>query len=112
MEKKYEKAIQILEKYNQEHVIKFIDSSSMETKEELINQILRINFEELNELYKKTFEDLYVDLEELKPIVGVNPSRITNERLESYKKIGTDIIKSNKFAVATMAGGQGTRLRT
>ena len=112
MKNNYEKAKKILKEYKQEHVIKFIDNSDIETKNELINQVLRIDFEELEELYQKTFEDIYVDLEEMQPIAGVNPDRLTSEELENYKKVGIDIIRNNKFAVCTMAGGQGTRLRT
>lgn len=111
MENNYMKAKEILNKYKQEHIIEFIDKSDKDTKSKLIEQVLRIDFEELKELYNKTFEDLYVDLEELQPITGVNPDRLTAEDLEEYIKVGTEIIKSNKFAVATMAGGQGTRLR-
>lgn len=106
------KAKEILKEYKQEHIIKIIDKSDIETKNKIINQVINIDFEELKELYDKTFESLYVDLEELLPIAGVNPERLTNEVLENYIKVGTDIIKSNKFAAATMAGGQGTRLRT
>ena len=104
MNNDYNKAKEILKKYKQEHIIKFIDNSNSEIKRKLIEQVLMIDFEELKELYNKTFEDLYVDLEELQPIAGVNPDRLTAEELEKYEKIGTDIIKSNKFAVATMAG--------
>lgn len=106
------KAIEILKQYKQEHIIDFINKSDEETKIKLINQVLNIDFEELKELYNKTFEDLYVDLEELHPIAGVNPDRLSKEELDKYVRIGTEIIKNNKFAVATMAGGQGTRLRT
>ena len=108
----YNKAVEILKKYKQEHVIKFIDKSNKETKEKLINQVLNIDFDELQELYQKVFEDLYVDLEELKPITGIKPEKLSKEEIETYEKLGTNIIKENKFAIATMAGGQGTRLRT
>ena len=111
MENNYNKAKEILKKYKQEHIIKFIDESDLETKNKLINQVLNIDFEELKELYEKTFEDLYVDLEELHPISSINPDRMTSQELENYEKIGRDIIESRKFAVSTMAGGQGTRLR-
>jgi len=104
------KAKEILKQYNQEHIIEVIDKSNMVIKNKLINQVLKIDFEELKALYEKTFEDIYVDLEEIHPITGVNPDRLTKEELENYEKIGSDIIKNNKFAVATMAGGQGTRL--
>lgn len=106
------KAKEILKEYKQEHIIELIDRLDIETKNKIINQVINIDFEELKELYDKTFESLYVDLEELLPIAGVNPERLTSEVLENYIKVGTDIIKNNKFAVATMAGGQGTRLRT
>jgi len=112
MEKSYNEAKKILKKYKQEEIIELIDNSDVEKRNKLINQVLKIDFDELKELYEKTFEDLYVDLEELHPIAGVNPDKLTIEELENYEKIGTEIIKNNKFAVATMAGGQGTRLRT
>ena len=108
----YNKAVEILKKYKQEHIIKFIDESSKATREKLINQVLNIDFDELKELYEKVFEDLYVDLEELKPITGINPEKLSKKEIKNYENIGTQIIKDNKFAVATMAGGQGTRLRT
>ncbi len=112
MEDNYNKAKEILEKYKQEHIIKFIDKSDIEIKNKLINQVLNIDFDELKQLYQKTFENLYVDLEELHPITAVKPDKLARYELENYEKVGTDIIKSNKFAVSTMAGGQGTRLRT
>ena len=112
MKNSYEEAKQILKKYNQEHIINYINNLDEKAKQELINQVLRINFEELEELYKKTFEDIYVDLEELQPISGVNPEKLKIEEIQNYKEKGINIIKNNKFAVATMAGGQGTRLRS
>ena len=51
-------------------------------------------------------------LEQLEPIRGVNPDKLPKEKIEEYEQIASKIIKQNKFAVATMAGGQGTRLRT
>lgn len=110
MDSNYDKAVEILKKYNQQHIIPFIYKSNFETREKLINQILRIDFEELKFLYEKTFESLYVDLEELNPVTGINPCKLKKQELEKYIEIGTNIIKSGKFAVATMAGGQGTRL--
>lgn len=104
MNNEYNKAKEILKRYNQNHVIPFLKSLDGNINDNLVEQVLTIDFEELKELYNKTFEDLYVDLEELQPITGVNPDRLTNEELEKYEEIGTDIIKNNKFAVATMAG--------
>ena len=106
----YEKVKEILNKYNQNHVIQFIEASNDKIKEKLVEQVLKINFEELRELYNKSFEDIYVDLEELQPIAGLNPDKLAQEEIKEIEKIGAEIIKSNKFAVCTMAGGQGTRL--
>lgn len=107
---KYEKTKEILKKYNQNHVIRFLEGSNDEIKNKLEEQILKIDFEELKELYDKSFEDIYVDLEELHPIVGLNPNKLLQEKLNEIESIGIEIIKNNKFAVSTMAGGQGTRL--
>ena len=110
MSNNYNKVEAILNKYGQEHVLKFLENSNDATKEKLTKQILSIDFEELKELHNKVFKELFVDLEELQPIAGVNPDKLPSEKLKEIENIGIDVIKSNKFAVATMAGGQGTRL--
>ena len=108
----YENAKKILEKYNQQQIIDIANKMPEGKKQQLANQVQKIDFEEVKELYEKTFEDIYVDLEQLQPIRGVNPDKLPKEKLAEYEQIATKIIKQNKFAVATMAGGQGTRLRT
>ena len=106
-----EKSIEILKKHKQEHIIDLMQKIDENKQQKLANQVLQIDFEEIEELYKKTFEDLYVDLEELQPITAVNPNRLSKEQIIKLKEKGANIIKNNKFAIATMAGGQGTRLR-
>ena len=101
---KYNDAKEILRKYNQKHVITFLNFPDGKINDNIVDQVLKIDFEELKELYNKTFEDLYVDLEQLQPIAGVNPDRLTNKELQKYEEVGANIIKNNKFAVGTMAG--------
>ena len=61
----YENAKKILKKYNQQQVISIADKMPQEKQEMLAEQVLKIDFEELKELYEKTFENIYVDLEQL-----------------------------------------------
>lgn len=110
MIKEYKKVKEILQQYNQNHIVRYLENSNDEIKEKIIEQVLKIDFEELKELYNKVFEEIYVDLEELQPIVGLKPNKLPQEELKQIEEIGIEIIKNNKFAVATMAGGQGTRL--
>ena len=107
-----DKAKEVLIKYKQNHIVDFINTLSIEKQNEIANQVLGIDFEEMKELYKKTEEEIYTDLEEILPITAVNPDRLEEERKLKYISLGESIIKQNKYALATMAGGQGTRLRT
>lgn len=107
MNSKINQATKILEEYNQQQIIPYLAKS-----DKLVEQVLKIDFSEIQELYNKTFEDIYVDLEDLQPIKSTNPSTISKEELNELKSIGENIIRNKKLAVATMAGGQGTRLRT
>ncbi len=104
MEKK-EQAKRLLAKYNQEHI--------KVNSEEIANQILNIDFEQLQELYeeigKKTDN---TNIDNIEPVKAINPAKLDKKNIDEYISIGENKVKSGKFAVAIMAGGQGTRLRT
>lgn len=107
---KLEKVKQILSTYNQEHLITFYDELSISQKEMLLDQILRIDFDEILTLYDNSMKDDSVSMEAVSPIFHFEKNRFTPEEISYYTKIGEDVIKSGAFAVVTMAGGQGTRL--
>ena len=102
------KAIDILKKNNQEHIIPFLENGN---NKKLVNQILNIDFDEIKKLYKITNTEREIEIEDIKPIVALNPCKLPKDEISKLENIGTDIIKNGKFAVVTMAGGQGTRLR-
>lgn len=112
MEKKLNQVKEILKKYKQEHLLLNFEKLSEEKKEELLEQILQIDFEQMKKLYEsvgKTNEDSSVKID---PILYVEKSTIEESKKQKYFEIGANTLKENKLAVVTMAGGQGTRLRT
>ena len=112
MDNQYLKAKEILKKYNQEHLLAFYDKLTQEKKEKLINQILNINFEQINKLYENTKKPIEKDEATIEPITYIDKNNISDEERKHYKNLGIEEIKKGKLAAVTMAGGQGTRLRT
>lgn len=108
MKKDLEKAKEILKRYQQEHLLSYLEKS--EKQEELINQILRINFEQLTELYETTKKEVEIEESQIDPIKYVDKSKLTKDEVEQLNKLGEEVITKNQYAVITMAGGQGTRL--
>lgn len=106
----YEKAVIILEKYNQKQLLKYFDEINEDEKKTLLNQISNIDFDLMNSLYEnlyvKTLEEKYIDTVESVVI----KDKINEVEKDKYMKLGMDIIKNNGLAVCSMAGGQGTRL--
>ena len=50
--------MQVLKKYNQEHLLAFFDELTMSEKETLLSQIHNIDFEKINNLYiNSTMDD-------------------------------------------------------
>ena len=110
MNTKYEEAIKKLEKYNQKHVINILETIEENKKENLINQILDLNFESIINLYEELSNKKEIKIDNIEPIKAIKKEQLDDKELNKYIKLGEDIIKSNKFALATMSGGQGTRL--
>lgn len=106
----YEKAKLLLQKYKQDKLLKTLEIN--ENKEALVKQILSIDFEQLQQLYEQTQNISEMKDEEIENIAYVDGNQLNEEEKKNYQNIGEKIIKQGKYAVVTMAGGQGTRLRT
>lgn len=102
----------ILQKHKQEQLLTNFDRLDKEKKKILLEQIKKINFSQMEELYKsvgKTVENKNVEIE---PIPYIDKSKIEEKEKQNYMEKGVSEIKRGKLAIVTMAGGQGTRLRT
>ena len=96
--------------YEQEHLIKFENDLTDNEKESLQKQIERIDFKQIKELYEETKCNNKIGEDRIEPIEYINKNKLSDEEIKSYEDIGSSIISSGKYAVATMAGGQGSRL--
>ena len=99
-----------LKKYGQEHLLICYDNMNEEEKQELLNQIESIDFDLMDELYESTKKPLDLTDMAIEPIEHTDKSKLTVAEREAYEEKGVEAIKDGKFAVVTMAGGQGTRL--
>ena len=105
-----EKAKQILKKYNQEHLLGCFEKLTDEKKEFLLNQITSIDYDLILSLYEKTKQPIDLGEGKVEPIEHTDKDKLSEEEMKKYYDKGAEFIKPGKYAVVTMAGGQGTRL--
>ncbi len=110
MDEKLEQVEKILKKYKQEQLLRCYDKLIEAKKEELLDQILKIDFDHMKKLYEETKTKKHFDNFEIKPLAYIDKQKLEKDDKEKLEKDGIEIIKSGKYAVVTMAGGQGTRL--
>ena len=110
MDEKYKSVEEYLKKYHQDGILKNYEKMSEEEKVKLLDQILTLDLEQIDELFKNTQKEISFANDKIEPIEYVDKSKLSTEEYEKYEKIGIEAIKNGKYAVVTMAGGQGTRL--
>lgn len=110
MENKLLIAKQILKKYNQKHLLNFYSEISDNEKDILLNQILNIDFDKILNLYANSMKNETSQNIDITPLPHIEKDKLSKSDIQYYTSIGELIIKSNSFAVVTMAGGQGSRL--
>lgn len=99
-----------LKKYHQEHLLMFYDKMEETEQQELLNQIEKIDFELMENLYKNAKKPIGFEDAVIEPAEYVEKAKLTSAEKKMYEQKGIEAIKKGKYAVVTMAGGQGTRL--
>lgn len=99
-------AKEILRKYNQEHLLNFYDELNSKEQEFLINQICKINFDEIFSLYEASKTDEVIPINLIEPLPYIDKDKISKQEQNFYEDIASQCISNSNFAVVTMAGGQ------
>ena len=99
----------ILKKYNQEHLLNGYEKLDSKKQEQLLNQILNIDFELIKSLYENTTTEKKEQEDIIEPMEYLDKNKLYDD-YKHYENIGKHAIKNGKLAAVTMAGGQGTRL--
>jgi len=102
----YEAACALLEKYGQEHVLRYYEKLSDVQKEKLLNDIDETDFSALRGLEVGKAS---------KPLGEITPAdaltlKDIKKRRSAFLKAGEYAIGTGKVAAVLLAGGQGTRL--
>ena len=98
------KVNEILEKYNQMHLLQFYDELTSQQQQMLINQILSIPFDQIFKLYEKSKFDVYDSTEEIEPIEYTIKENLTKSQLNLFKTIGENTLKNSDIGIITLAG--------
>ena len=97
-------------RYNQEHLINYYNEiKDPKIKNKFKEQLENLNFELIDNLYKKTTLEKKEEQCDIEPINYWDKERLGG-KYDFYEMIGKEAIKDKKLAAVTMAGGQGTRL--
>ena len=94
-----------LDKYNQQHLLKYYDELSEESKAALLNQIADTDFEILSSIEHKDDNERGV----ISPISSMELDEIESKSSE-FRTKGLEAIQKGEVAAVLLAGGMGTRL--
>ena len=109
---KTQDTIQLLKTYHQEHIVKLLEQLEGKEKEELIEQINKIDFHQIMELYDSTKREIEIRENRIENIAYLDKAKLSKEQKEDFERLGEMAIRNGEYAVVTKAGGQGSRLRT
>ncbi len=107
---KTQQVLELLKQYKQDHIINFMNTLNDEEKELLENQILSIDFNQLTELYDSTKRKCEIKESKIEAIQYFDKQKLGNSKKMQLDDLGERIVSTGKYAVVTMAGGQGSRL--
>ncbi len=108
-----QKARQILRAENQSHLLSFWDSLTSEEQAKLLEDIEAVDWKLLGELIRKEHAPpVEISPENCTPptVVTLSSGEDTLADTEDARQVGEGLLRANRVAALTVAGGQGTRL--
>lgn len=106
MDEKLEKVKVILKNNNQEQLLNSYNKLDIEKKEELLNNILNIDFGQISKLYEEAKKEMKVKDSKIEPISYIDKETLEISDKNKFESLGRKIIQNGQYAVVTMAGGQ------
>ncbi len=115
----WERLRERLERFGQEHVLRWWPELTVEQQERLARQLESVELEELQELYESfcrlgRLPGISQDeLERVRPwgeIVRLPQTEQEQARWEEARRLGEQALRDGRVATLVVAGGQGTRL--
>lgn len=106
----YEEALKKLKKYRQEHLLCRYFFMDDEKKHKMIQQIKNIDFDQVTELMNVSKRSIKKPDGRITNIEYTDKSKLSKEEYQKLYDLGKKPIEEGKYAIVTMAGGQGTRL--
>jgi len=103
--------IDLLRKYNQEHLINLLNKIEGTKKEELLEQIRHIDFAKMMKLYEKTKNKFEKQESKIEYIDYLDKENLSNLEKERFDKLGEGVILNSEYAVVTMAGRTRNKIR-
>lgn len=101
----YKRAYEKLERYGQQHVLKYYGELTQQQQRALLDQIEEVDFGILKYCKGNTTNVKG----KITPLAAVELDQIEKNR-EQYTDIGLEAVKQGKVAAVLLAGGMGTRL--
>ena len=101
-----------LKEYQAGYLLNFYEELSEEERENFMEQIEKIDFAYMKELYESVKNGVTFETgeKEISPITAFDKTKLSEEEYQRLNILGESLIKDGKLAVCSMAGGQGTRL--
>ena len=90
---KLQEVVLILKEYNQEHIIKYMENLNEKEKEELEEQILKIDFHQLTELYENAKKIIEIKENKIESIQYLDKEKLTKTQKDEFDEFS---IKSDK----------------
>ncbi len=110
----WQKELDKVRRYDQEHILKFWDELGYTSQEKLIGQIASIDFELLERLKEEHIEKINSEDKEkhFSPpeVIDLPTSEEEIQERTRARKTGEDLLRDGKVATFMVAGGQGSRL--